>query len=77
MMISSGQFKNIINISFNTLVSLLESLSTPIIFINFLCLFQNLIQYFKLTQLTFFKLLTVYLKLKPLFFKKLDRQYTL
>ncbi len=77
MMISSGQFKNIINISFNTLVSLLESLSTPIIFINFLCLFKNLIQYFKLTQLTFFKLLTVYLKLKPLFFKKLDRQYTL
>ena len=71
MMISSGQFKNIITISFNTLVSLLESLSTPIIFINFLCLFQNLIQYFKLTQLTFFKLLTVYLKIETFIFQKI------
>ena len=71
MMISSAHFKNIITISFNTLISLLESLSTPIIFLNFLCLFKSLIQYFKLTQLTFFKLLTVYLKIETFIFQKI------
>lgn len=77
MIISSDQFKNTMTKSFDALVVLLEAFLPLFIYLNFVCFFKRLIKYFQFILLELSKQLTHFLKLKFLFFKKLDRQYTL